>query len=104
MQTLTNAKVEFGLIPHDHWFQPDWIDEERASAARIQMEKNKVIYGGRSLRKSVAESRWLIVFYAIAGSLSYVLKDCVFYIFLINCSSSQLPKHVPLQLRCMSQP
>ncbi|EIM90058.1 glycosyltransferase family 15 protein [Stereum hirsutum FP-91666 SS1] len=43
---LTDAKVEFGLIPHDHWFQPDWIDEEKASASRAEMAKNNVIYGG----------------------------------------------------------
>ncbi|KAF8503543.1 glycosyltransferase family 15 protein [Russula emetica] len=36
----------FGLIPHDHWYQPDSIDEERASAAREQMANNNVIYGG----------------------------------------------------------
>jgi alpha 1,2-mannosyltransferase len=43
---LTDATVEFGVIPHDHWYQPDSIDEEKASAARQQMEKNNVIYGG----------------------------------------------------------
>lgn len=46
MTELTDATVEFGVIPHDHWYQPDWIDEEKASAAREQMEKNNVIYGG----------------------------------------------------------
>ncbi|KAJ7905508.1 glycosyltransferase family 15 protein [Mycena olivaceomarginata] len=44
--TITDSPVEFGLIPHDHWFQPDWIDETRASAARAEMQKNNVIYGG----------------------------------------------------------
>jgi len=43
---LTDAKVEFGLIPHDHWYQPDWIDESRATASREDMVKNNVIYGG----------------------------------------------------------
>ncbi|KAE9396066.1 glycosyltransferase family 15 protein [Gymnopus androsaceus JB14] len=43
---LTNAKVEFGLIPREHWYQPDSIDEEKASAARQSMVKNNVIYGG----------------------------------------------------------
>jgi len=43
---LTDATVEFGVIPHDHWYQPDWVDEEKASAAREQMAKNNVIYGG----------------------------------------------------------
>ncbi|GBE81998.1 glycosyltransferase family 15 protein [Sparassis latifolia] len=46
VQVLTDAKVEFGLIPSDHWVQPSWIDEERASAARDEMVKNQVIYGG----------------------------------------------------------
>ncbi|KAF8921281.1 glycosyltransferase family 15 protein [Mucidula mucida] len=43
---LTDAKVEFGLIPHDHWYQPDSIDEEKAAASREDMVKNSVIYGG----------------------------------------------------------
>ncbi|KAL0581728.1 hypothetical protein V5O48_000310 [Marasmius crinis-equi] len=42
---LTDAEVKFGLIPHDHWFQPDWIDEEKAKASREEMVKNQVIYG-----------------------------------------------------------
>ncbi|KAI0054090.1 glycosyltransferase family 15 protein [Auriscalpium vulgare] len=43
---LTDAKVEFGVIPHDHWYQPSWINETRASASREDMVKNNVIYGG----------------------------------------------------------
>lgn len=43
---ITDSKVEFGLIPHDHWFQPDWIDEKKASESRTQMVKDQVIYGG----------------------------------------------------------
>lgn len=43
---MTDAKVEFGLIPHDHWFQPDSIDEEKATAARNKMAADNVIYGG----------------------------------------------------------
>ena len=43
---LTDAPVEFGLIPSDHWKQPDWIDEAKATAAREDMMKNNVIYGG----------------------------------------------------------
>ncbi|KAH9966683.1 glycosyltransferase family 15 protein [Russula dissimulans] len=43
---ITDATVEFGLIPPSHWHQPDWIDEEKASAARETMAKNNVIYGG----------------------------------------------------------
>ncbi|KAF9780462.1 glycosyltransferase family 15 protein [Thelephora terrestris] len=46
VRVLTDAPVHFGLIPHDHWYQPDWIDEEKASAARDEMVRNQVIYGG----------------------------------------------------------
>ncbi|KAI0934140.1 hypothetical protein AcW1_005758 [Taiwanofungus camphoratus] len=46
VQVITDSNVEFGLIPRDHWYQPDWIDEERASAARADMMRNQVIYGG----------------------------------------------------------
>ncbi|OBZ75120.1 Glycolipid 2-alpha-mannosyltransferase 2 [Grifola frondosa] len=47
VSALTDAKVEFGLIPKEDWYQPNWIDEDRASAARLDMIQNKVIYGGR---------------------------------------------------------
>jgi hypothetical protein len=43
---LTDSNVQFGLIPRDHWYQPDWIDETKATAAREDMIKNQVIYGG----------------------------------------------------------
>jgi len=46
ISALTNAPVEFGLIPQEHWVQPQWIDENRASAAREDMVNNNVIYGG----------------------------------------------------------
>lgn len=46
---LTSAKVEFGLIQHDHWYQPDWIDEERATASRNKMVADNIIYGGALL-------------------------------------------------------
>ncbi|KAK0197085.1 glycosyltransferase family 15 protein [Armillaria mellea] len=43
---LTDVDVKFGLIPHDHWYQPETIDEDKASEARADMMKNNVIYGG----------------------------------------------------------
>jgi hypothetical protein len=45
---LTDATVEFGLIPNDNWVQPSWINETKAAAARESMAKNGVIYGGAS--------------------------------------------------------
>jgi len=43
---LTDSTVKYGLIPHDDWNQPDWIDEEKATAERKKMIKDNVIYGG----------------------------------------------------------
>ena len=38
--------MEFGLVPPEHWHQPDWIDEEKATAARNDMVEHNIIYGG----------------------------------------------------------
>jgi alpha 1,2-mannosyltransferase len=46
IQALTKTKVEFGVIPSDHWHQPSWVDENRASQSRDDMVRNNVIYGG----------------------------------------------------------
>jgi alpha 1,2-mannosyltransferase len=46
VSALTNLIVEFGIIPRDHWYQPDWIDENKAAAARDRMVAAKVKYGG----------------------------------------------------------
>ncbi|KAJ7774597.1 glycosyltransferase family 15 protein [Mycena maculata] len=43
---LTDAPVSFGLIPREHWVQPDWIDEERARQGRLKMMNQRIIYGG----------------------------------------------------------
>ncbi|KAF8879575.1 glycosyltransferase family 15 protein [Infundibulicybe gibba] len=43
---LTEAVVEFGVIPHDHWSQPAWIDDVKANASRAKMEEDGIIYGG----------------------------------------------------------
>lgn len=45
-QEVTDGEVSYGLIPKDDWYQPEWIDEEKATAARNQMVKENVIYGG----------------------------------------------------------
>jgi alpha 1,2-mannosyltransferase len=49
VRELTDSSVEFGLIPKEHWYQPDWIDEEKASESRKKMAENNVIYGGQSI-------------------------------------------------------
>ena len=34
------------MIPKDDWYQPDWIDEERANAGREKLVADNIIYGG----------------------------------------------------------
>lgn len=46
ISNVVSGEVHFGEIPHDHWYQPDWIDEEKATAARKKMEDDHIIYGG----------------------------------------------------------
>jgi len=43
---VTGALIEFGVIPKDHWYQPEWVDEERAKKGREKMEEERIIYGG----------------------------------------------------------
>ncbi|KAJ6611022.1 glycosyltransferase family 15 protein [Mycena sp. CBHHK59/15] len=43
---LTPSIVEFGVIPEEHWYQPDFIDEEKAREARERMVTMNVKYGG----------------------------------------------------------
>lgn len=43
---LADSPVSFGLIPSEHWNQPDWIDEEKASAGRSKMMSQGIIYAG----------------------------------------------------------
>ncbi|ESK86125.1 glycosyltransferase family 15 protein [Moniliophthora roreri MCA 2997] len=42
----TSAPVSFGLIPREHWYQPDWVDEDRARMGREKMQAQKIIYAG----------------------------------------------------------
>jgi alpha 1,2-mannosyltransferase len=46
LSVLSDAKMEFGQIPPEHWFQPDSIDESLARASREKMVANNIIYGG----------------------------------------------------------
>ena len=46
ISNVVSGPVEFGLIPHDHWFQPEWIDEAKATAGREKMQADNIIYGG----------------------------------------------------------
>ncbi|KAL9708793.1 hypothetical protein Ac2012v2_007947 [Leucoagaricus gongylophorus] len=46
VKVLTRAQMEFGLISPGHWYQPDWIDEEKAAENRDKLVASNVIYGG----------------------------------------------------------
>ncbi|CAA7265492.1 unnamed protein product [Cyclocybe aegerita] len=46
ISNLTPSKVEFGVIPKEHWFQPTFIDEAKAKAARVEMERRHIPFGG----------------------------------------------------------
>ncbi|KAJ7632634.1 glycosyltransferase family 15 protein [Roridomyces roridus] len=43
---MTDSPVSFGLIPQEHWVQPDWIDENRARRGRQHLMNQRIIYGG----------------------------------------------------------
>ena len=45
---VVSSKAEFGQIPGSHWFQPGWIDSNKAYATRVKMEQDEIIYGGES--------------------------------------------------------
>jgi len=49
VKVLTSAQMDFGLISPDHWYQPDWIDEEKATENRNNLVASNVIYGGEHL-------------------------------------------------------
>lgn len=44
---IASSSCTYGQIPANQWGeQPDWIDQGKAKAAREEMERKKVIYGG----------------------------------------------------------
>ncbi|KIM76121.1 glycosyltransferase family 15 protein [Piloderma croceum F 1598] len=45
---ITTAPIEFGIIPYDHWYQPNWVDEAKAKAkaSRDKMKADGIIYRG----------------------------------------------------------
>ena len=50
---MTTSNVSFGLIPAEDWYQPDWIDEEKAKAGRDSLVEQGIIYGGESPHKII---------------------------------------------------
>ncbi|TFK78423.1 glycosyltransferase family 15 protein, partial [Polyporus arcularius HHB13444] len=46
VSNVINGEVTFGLVPREHWYQPDWINETLATAGREKMAADNIIYGG----------------------------------------------------------
>ncbi|TID18192.1 hypothetical protein CANINC_003933 [Pichia inconspicua] len=42
---LISGKTHYGLIPHEQWSFPDWIDTNKAAETRERMRQEQVIYG-----------------------------------------------------------
>lgn len=42
---LVSGKTKYGLIPHEHWSFPEWIDKDKAAKVREEMKQKKIIYG-----------------------------------------------------------
>lgn len=62
---LTDAPISFGQIPREHWYQPDWVDEEKARNGRLKMMAQGIIYAGawhQSLMFSKGESNLNFLF------------------------------------------
>lgn len=43
--SLVSGTTHYGLIPKEHWSYPDWIDQDKARHARVDMDNRKIIYG-----------------------------------------------------------
>lgn len=39
---IISTKAEYGVIPPEHWYQPEWIDEERAAKGRLALQQKQV--------------------------------------------------------------
>lgn len=43
---MASGKVEYGLVPKEHWSLPDEIDQEKLDRCLADFEERKVLYGG----------------------------------------------------------
>ncbi|KAF6010653.1 hypothetical protein HII13_002766 [Brettanomyces bruxellensis] len=43
---MVSGTARYGIIPHEHWSYPDWIDQNRARAVRESRKFANVVYGG----------------------------------------------------------
>lgn len=71
VSNVASGPVSFGVIPRDHWFQPDWVDEAKAKAGRNKMVAENIIYGGMFPISAFLHSYLPLSF--PTGSVSYVI-------------------------------
>lgn len=45
VRKMTRAPIYFGLVPHEHWSYPSWIDQKKAADDRQKMAAQDIIYG-----------------------------------------------------------
>lgn len=76
LEELTDSTIKYGLIPKEHWVQPDWIDEEKATAARENMVKNNVIYGG-AFGFRLEECCWILMRFPRQRTVGLNCEICV---------------------------
>ncbi|KKK20177.1 hypothetical protein P175DRAFT_075279 [Aspergillus ochraceoroseus IBT 24754] len=43
--SLVSGTTYYGEIPEEHWSYPDWIDQDKASRVREEMQNKRIIYG-----------------------------------------------------------
>ncbi|KAG5638066.1 hypothetical protein H0H81_002034 [Sphagnurus paluster] len=53
VSALSGSQMEFGIIPTEHWVQPEWVDEDRAREGREKMEQDKVVYGALTIVEGI---------------------------------------------------
>ncbi|KAJ7753990.1 glycosyl transferase [Mycena metata] len=46
LNAVASGEVFYGQVLREHWVQPDWVDEDRATKGREQLVADNVIYGG----------------------------------------------------------
>ncbi|CAG8463607.1 8822_t:CDS:2 [Dentiscutata erythropus] len=71
-KVMTKAKIEYGLVPKEHWSIPNHIDIELANERMRELEDNGVPYGGalsyhhmcRNTKFTLAYDHALIRFYS----------------------------------------
>nr|GAT60414.1 glycosyltransferase family 15 protein [Mycena chlorophos] len=79
MRAVVSTSTEFGLVPPEHWNQPSWINEDKASKARDKMGAKHVPFG--SCERLIQEYVPFLLGGKRAAILFHELKDWVQFFF-----------------------